>query len=186
MLDAQKPMLSRTSSSESSTILPPVLARVDRVRIGLALRTRRLLKGEEQTATAAAAGVGVGTLQAIETARYAVKPQNIERLAAYFGTSVISLLDQATAQTGPSLELSRLTREDLEVARLFHDASTTVRQAVISVLKELDPTPLTDAQRARAKTLADQLVRLAPADFALVMLVLGHLAPAKAGRRPAP
>lgn len=166
--------MSSHTSPEPTLTIPPVLARVDRVRVGLALRTRRLLKGEEQTAAAERAGLGVGTLQAIETARYNVKPANLERLAHYFGTSLTALLDESAAAAGPPLEIGRLTREDLEIARAFHDATTTVRQAVVTVLREPDPTHLSEGQRARAKVLAERLVRLAEADFTFLMTVLAH------------
>lgn len=159
---------------------PPVLARADRVRIGLALKTRRLLKGEDQTTTAERADLGVGTLQAIETARYAVKPDNIQRLAAYFGTSLLGLLDEAAAHTGPTLEVGRLTREDLEVARAFHDATTPVRQAVVLALQDqVEQDPLDPARREQAKILAERLLRLHPSDFTLIMNLLTHIAPGR-------
>lgn len=172
---------------EPPALIPPVLARADRVRIGLALRTRRLLKGEEQTATAGHADLGVGTLQAIETARYNVKPANIERLARYFGTSLAALLEERAG--GPSLnDPGRLTREDLEVARAYHDATTAVRQAVASVLRDPDPTHLSEGQRVRAKVLAERMVRLAEPDLALLTTVLAHLAqpPPRATKRRTP
>jgi len=159
-------------SSERRRALPPTLAPADRVRVGLALRTRRLLKGEEQVTAAAGAHLGVGTLQAIETARYAVKPVNLERLAQYYGTTLAALLDEGDA--GPVLERDRLTSEDLAIARAYHDATTTVRQAVVTVLRAPDPQPLSDEQRARAKTLAERLVRLSPTDFTLLLTLMAH------------
>lgn len=153
-------------------IFPPTLARADRVRVGLALKTRRLLKGEEQLAAAAGADLGVGTLQAIETARYAVKPENLERLAQYYGTTLAALLDESDA--GAARTRDRLTSEDLEIARVYHDATTVVRQAVVALLRNPDPRPLSEEQRAQAKAIAERLVRLSPTDFALLMNVIAH------------
>lgn len=129
------------------------LTRGERQRIGRRLRAIRVERELTQNNVAddPNCGLSYGTIQAIETARYVVKDTNVDKLARYYGTSLLALL-HANDPKAQDPRLEHLHDEHLEVARGYMRAPRAVRAGVELLL--LSHHPQTDHLTRLLVTLA--------------------------------
>lgn len=107
----------------------------ERKKIGSRLRAMRIEKTWNQEDVARRAKVAIGTVQSVEGAWREVRDSNVEKVAKVFGTSVRELLQSVDTITHADPLLERLNREDLAVARHYHDAPTPLRQLTLRLLR---------------------------------------------------
>lgn len=113
------------------------LTRGERQRIGRRLRAIRVERELTQANVAddPNCGLSYGTVQAIETARYVVRDTNVDKLARYYGTSLLDLL-HANDPKAPDPRLEHLHDEHLEVARGYMRAPRAVRAGIELLLSK--------------------------------------------------
>lgn len=125
---------------------------LDRKRIGARLKGLRVEQGLDQVEVARRAAISPGTLQTIEWGARENKLSNIEAVARVLGTTLDALERKPEINPGDPL-LAGLNREDLEIARLYHDAASTVRTQARSLLRARDPREPPEAALAEAEAL---------------------------------
>jgi transcriptional regulator with XRE-family HTH domain len=140
----------------------------ERARVGRKLRARRIERAWDQRTIAEKADLSIGTVQAIESHKYRVNVENIEKYAAAVDTSIQGLLNgDAPPVAAPDPLLADLNREHLTIARRYMRALNAQRRAVDEVL--LGPEPVAAdvadvvlllAQRATATPLLAYWTRL--------------------------
>jgi transcriptional regulator with XRE-family HTH domain len=134
----------------------------ERKRIGLRLRAMRVERGLDQAEVARRAKVAIGTLQSIENATRETRDSNFEKVARFFKTSLIELRegDRTVPPTDPLY--SGLTKEDVRIARRYHDSETSVRNLAQRLLTgELSEAVINFAQRVISGDLAEAQLALA-------------------------
>jgi transcriptional regulator with XRE-family HTH domain len=112
----------------------------ERNRVGRKLRAMRVERGLHQTQVARKAGLGIGTLQAIEGAWRVVRDSNLEKLATFYGTTVMKVLraDEPKVLTPNNPMLRGLNEEHLEIAQGYKDARKRVRACIELLLESPD------------------------------------------------
>jgi len=128
-----------------------------RKRIGGRLKALRNQQHLDQIEVASLAGVSTGTLQTIERGIRKNRGENIAKVAKVFGTTLKALAQQEQIDPTDAL-LAGLNREDFEIARAYHEATSTVRhQAAQVLLRERDlqgAPPVTGEAEAREARIA--------------------------------
>jgi hypothetical protein len=165
----------------------------ERKRLGRklrALRIERALNQSDVVKDPKANDLSLGTLQAIESAWYEVRDQNIEKYARFFGTSMQKLLRADEPKVAPTdSRFQDLNEEHLELARQYMRARKRIRAAAEIVLAQGDDdlagvvlklatvvpadlhhmTVILDSSLVSAVlALADRLTRCSPEFYALV------------------
>lgn len=130
---------------------------------GKRVRIRRTELDWTQEELALKADVGLGTVQALEDAanRKAPRqtsPQNLEKIAKALGRTLDDLITGREIIAASDPRRDKLTAEDLEIARLYHDAMTATRQRAEVILR--------GAGDDRASAIWLRLQRLPPEFFA--------------------
>jgi len=126
-----------------------------RERIGARLKGLRAERKLHQAQLADMAGVSTATLQAVEYGQRPVRQASIDAIAHALGTSLASLRAEQDPYHGTTAS-PPLNHEDLQVAQLFHDASTTTRAEVLNLLKGRQ----TPAQLQAVRDSQDALVQI--------------------------
>jgi transcriptional regulator with XRE-family HTH domain len=125
-------------------------------------RVKRLRQRKEwtQAQLAEKAGVTENTIRGLERNTRVTQWPKLQAIAKALGTSPEALMhgDDPIEPSDPRLD--RLTDEDLLVARRFHDARTSMRQRVMTLLHEGEP--------ERVSTLIPRLVKLTGEQFGLL------------------
>lgn len=116
--------------------------------IGKRVRGLRAELGLTQQQLADKAKIAIGTLQALEAAPRQKRPrqtsnENIERIAKALGKTFDDLTADRNQIAADNPLLDKLTDEDLLIARAYHDARTSMRQRVESLLLRGEPVRLT-------------------------------------------
>ena len=138
-----------------------------RKRIGKRLKALRIEAGLDQLEVAQRAKISPGTLQTIEWGARDNREANIIKVAKVLGTSLEALTrKEHIAATDPLLK--DLNREDFEIARGHHEASTPVRQLARQLLRERDPQVAPAPSSAESTARATRIARLTPARQQLV------------------
>lgn len=150
-----------------------VLTSHDRKRIGKRLRLLRLEQGLHQVPLAKQANISPGTLQNIEWGFRKSSEENIDKLARVLGTSLERLRGGSVDSQDPLVK--GLNREDLEIARAYHEASSRVRQQARRLLRDRDPAVPPDAPHDDLVRLAEQMGRLPDAGRQLVATLIDEL-----------
>ncbi len=103
-------------------------------------RVKRLRQEKEwtQAELATRAGVTTNTLRGLERGTLATRWPKIQRIAKALGRTPESLLGDDDPIKPTDALLQGLTREDLQIARLFHDATTPVRTRALALLQHPD------------------------------------------------
>lgn len=97
---------------------------------------RRVHNEMSQIAFAELADVSVGCLQGLETGTRATRDVNLDKIAKAIGITRKELLSpEPSARPPADPRLKNLTAEDLQIARLFHEALTEVRVSVKAQLR---------------------------------------------------
>ena len=108
---------------------------------GRKLAGLRVEQGLKQIDVARRAGIATDTLQTIEWGARTTQLAKIEKVARVLGTSLEAL--EALSRTPPVVPsdpaLTGLNREDLDFARAYHEASSTVRARARQLLRDRDP-----------------------------------------------
>jgi transcriptional regulator with XRE-family HTH domain len=129
----------------------------ERKRIGGLLKGLRTGQHLKQLETAERAGISPGTLQTIEWGARKNSEENIEKLARALGTSLEVLRGKPNLDPTDPLPKG-LNREDLEIARAYHEDSSHVRDHARGLLRDRDPQapsePTTDEIAAMAALIA--------------------------------
>jgi transcriptional regulator with XRE-family HTH domain len=115
-----------------------VLDAAKRKRIGRRLKALRVEQGLDQIEVARLAKISPGTLQTIEWGVRENREINIDKVARVLGTSLDALYRKPHIDPSDPL-IKGLNREDLEVARAHHDASSIIRDHARTVLRDRDP-----------------------------------------------
>jgi transcriptional regulator with XRE-family HTH domain len=137
----------------------PVLDAAKRKRIGARLRALRVEQGLDQIEVAQLAQISPGTLQTIEWGVRENRETNIDKVARVLGTSLDALEQKPHVDPTDPL-LKGLNREDLEIARDHHEASSAVRERARSILRDRDPLALPDPSDEEIEALAHRVARL--------------------------
>lgn len=108
-----------------------------RQRVGLRLRGLRNERALLQAELAERADVSLTSVQTVEYGVRRVRLTTLDAIARALGSS----LDQLVAEQDPYHvpAIGKLNTEDLQVARLFHDAPTETRTRVLHLLKRREP-----------------------------------------------
>jgi transcriptional regulator with XRE-family HTH domain len=134
-----------------------VLDDAQRKRIGGRLRSLRIEQGLDQIELAKRAKISTGTVQTIEWGIRKNKDENIDAVARVLGTTLAALEQKPHINPTDPL-LKGLNREDLEIARAYHEASTAVRDHARRLLRDREPQrpsePTTDELSALATSIA--------------------------------
>ena len=144
-----------------------------RKRIGARLVALRVQARLGQIAVAKKAGISPGTLQTIEWGARENREENIAKVAGVFHTTIEALSQpEHVAPSDPLLK--DLNREDFEIARAYHNASSVVRHQARLLLRDRDPQhPVTPTSDELA-IVAAQLSRLSDDRRQIVMDVLNE------------
>lgn len=132
-----------------------------RKRIGSRLKALRVEQGLHQVDVARRAKISTGTLQTIEWGARANHEANIDKVARVLGTS-LAALEQTPHLDPADPRLKGLNREDIDIARAYHEASTVVRQLAKQLLQEQDPQALPAPTSAEAAARAARIAKLNP------------------------
>jgi transcriptional regulator with XRE-family HTH domain len=114
---------------------------MDMKAIGRRVRQRRLELDLTQKALATNSEIALGTLQALEQAPRVKTPRqtstkSLENIAKGLDWHIDHLMGTPTVREDPLLR--GLRREDLVIARWYHDATTTMRRRVAALLRDED------------------------------------------------
>lgn len=147
-----------------------------RKRVGKRLRDLRKTADLSQAAIAKRADISIGTVQTIERGLRQSYDSNIAAYARVFGTSIAALKRKDAIPPNDPL-LKDLNREDFEIARAYHEASSMVRHQARQLLRDRDPQeptePLSDVAAAREARIA----KLTPERQQLVDDLIAELEP---------
>ena len=94
--------------------------------------------------------------------------ESIAKLATFFGTTPRALAEKDHVTPH---ELKGLNREDLEIARAYHEASTAVRTQARQLLRDRDPQDL-PPPTGEAAALVERIAQLTPARRQLLLDML--------------
>jgi transcriptional regulator with XRE-family HTH domain len=159
--------LSSIARSPVTTKNDPVLDEEVRKRIGGRLKALRIQAHLDQLEVARRAKISPGTLQTIEWGARENRTVNIAKVAKVLGTSLEALTRKEHIAPNDPL-LRELNREDWEIARAYHEASSMVRQHARQLLRERDPQVPTAPTSAEAAARAARIARLTSARQQLV------------------
>lgn len=138
-----------------------------RKRLGTALKALRVAQDLDQIDVARLAKISTGTVQTIEWGARKNQPENIDKVARALGTSLEALLQKP--HIDPSDPLFRgLNREDFEIARAYHEATSTVRDHARRLLRDRDPQLPIEATADEVAAIGAQIARLSDASQQLV------------------
>jgi len=143
-----------------------------RGRLGARLRGLRTEHNLTQLEIAERAGISVGTVQTIESGARETRDENVDAVARALGTSLTALLQQPHVDPTDPL-LKGLNREDLEIARLYHDAPSPVRERMRQAGR--DEAPARQPPAADDLALAAQITRLRQSRRELLIDILRQL-----------
>lgn len=138
-----------------------------RKRIGGRLKALRIEAHLDQLEVARRAQISPGTLQTIEWGARENREANIAKVAKVLGTSLEALKRKDHIAPNDPL-LSNLNREDYEIARAYHDASSAVRHHARQLLRDRDPQQLPLQTSGEAAAREARIARLTPAQQELV------------------
>ena len=151
-----------------------ILDEEQRKRLGAALKARRVTQGLDQIEVARLADLSTGTLQTIEWGARKSHEENIEKVARALGTSIEAIL--LKPHIDPSDPLFRgLNREDFEIARAYHEATSTVRDHARRLLRDRDPQLPIEPATDEVAAIAAQIARLSDASQQLVTVLVQQL-----------
>ncbi len=150
--------------------------------IGKRVRLRRVELGITQAELADKAKVGLGTVQALEDAPKRkqprqTSPQNLEKIAKALSVSVENLIAGKDSIAPADPLLVGLNREDLQIARAYHDASTDIRRRAAAVLQQRETAALPADLKDRAAELAARVANYGPAAFEQLEQLATYLRP---------
>lgn len=117
--------------------------------VGHRIRSRRVAQKLTQEELAKKAKVTANTVRGLEKGRLRTRWGNFEQICRALGTTPEEMLREDTPIEPTDPRLEKLTDEDLRMGRLFHDASTTLRQRVRHLLR--------DGETDRATRLAERM-----------------------------
>lgn len=121
------------STYELSSRYTPVVAIIHGEHIR---RLREAAGFATQRAMAEAAGMDPSKVSKLEADKEVnLRMETLKRLAATLGVPVRTLFDEPNVIYDPDAKTRGLNPEDLTVARLFHDAATSVRVYISTVLR---------------------------------------------------
>lgn len=109
--------------------------------IGKRVKLRRVDKGLTQEELATKAKVGLGTVQALEDAPNRrtprqTTPRKLQQIADALEMPLDDLIVGRESISASDARLDRLTDEDIDVARLFHESVTDVRNCALALFRD--------------------------------------------------
>jgi len=143
-----------------------------RARVGARLRGLRTEQDLTQLEVATRAGISVGTVQTIESGARESRAENVEAVAGALGTSLTALVQPPHVDPADPL-LKGLNREDLEIARVYHDAASPIRERMRQAAR--DEAPPRQPPTADDRALTAQILRLPQARRTLLIDILQQL-----------
>jgi transcriptional regulator with XRE-family HTH domain len=134
---------------------------VDKAQLAENVRTGRAKLNLTRVQFARRAKITTNTLRTLESGTHSRLPdtETLQKVAKALKTTTEALFSGKNIQPDDAL-LAGLNREDLEIARLYHDSTTTVRQRVYGLLHDGEP--------ERVTTLVKRLQRFSAEDFAVI------------------
>jgi transcriptional regulator with XRE-family HTH domain len=115
---------------------------VDKKALGKRIEHLRRDKFGTQAKLAKRAGVAANTVRGLEKGKLDTRGPQMDAILKALGTTLEELVRGENVQPSDPL-LAGLNREDLHVARGYHDATTAMRQRVQSLLQDGEPERLT-------------------------------------------
>jgi len=133
---------------------------IDKAQLAENIRTGRAKLNENRVVFAKKTGISTNTLRSLENGTHARTPDlhTIEKIAKRFNTTPQRLLTGKLPITGDDPLLHGLSREDIRIARAFHDTILDVK----SVVRALLTSPLTEETREHFALTCLRLLRLEP------------------------
>jgi transcriptional regulator with XRE-family HTH domain len=122
--------------------------RMDLKAIGRRARRLRIEKDWTQAELAERAGVTTNTIRGFETGTINTRWPKLNAIVRALGTTVEQLAEHEDVVKPADPMLVGLKREDLIVARAYHDSETPIRQRVMALLKQGESAERGDQQDA--------------------------------------
>lgn len=139
---------------------------VDKKAIGKRIESLRREKFGTQGKLAAKAKVAPNTVRGLEKGKLDTRGPQMQRILRALGTTFEELVRGDEVRPTDPL-LAGLNREDLQIARFYHDATTAMRQCAASLLR--------DGEGDEVSGFIARVLRLNPDDFKAIDVLLAQL-----------